>query len=1406
MITTQTFKRLPSDSGVTFEGFEDIKLRSREEVRKKLEEFINYCKEARKPAIRIILGEWGEGKTDAFKRYIEPRAKIEGNYAFLISTSTLINGYESPSIQELLKSTSLSAAKFLVVLFNAIREECGEERIPDPRNYRDALNYLNTVLNNLIGKNKSRKIFIFIDEFEELLLYPQRLRDIISGIKETINGMYKMIDEGGEYEGCLHLIIAATPDAYYKLQTTEDFSLIFGGLGRRAGRIDLPQIQKEEGITFLFELLKYAYRGELPQPLPINNLGIFNTIFRIAQGNPGALVSLFTRLMNSAKINEKFIRVIDYEHLLKFLEKEHIFVYGGSTACLAKETFHRLLKVVENQSKKELGEKCITLLKMLVGELKPFSINELEERIKHSNVTNLIAIVNDMLRKKEGIERAILRVRPLRPDKTFHDVERAFKDFIIERDDGKYIQIDSYSEKLSVFEDRISYFTYKDNSIVREIYLPYDEQSVMSFFEGITSDRVVELENIIKRLCKDEDYYIVSDVLLSQIYPTPVPRELEFIKDREMRLRIWRDVTKNLAREYEINMPQAFIHVLGRSKVFSVIEKGHVQKHDGLSACIAELKVEEVKINTLLFPVNGDVRGEDVEELWSIMRGRKPPIHCVLLIYTGELTSEAEEKIENKGIGKKGENIILRIHIHPTLIKRIICIYKASFMSAEKVDEKLLSSIINKIVIQELNLPDKIKNWLKEQEEKGAVVKLRISSTGNLGEFADTLKFFINFMDQEETTKGVFDKNQKLLGYVRYGAKKVGLIPDIQFPKFNEIVKDLSDNGFLIRLEEGKYRLQLHPVEKRILKILRGESKIPLKDLEEYFILGDTRYLREVFLPILEYKGLITREDKYISLTNRNELYSTVKGYYDRFIEEAKQYQDYGYVYMVKERGERSIFLTELSSFIHDLYKQVQKVSGLDDQLELQKLSLMRRLLEHFFEELLPLIKKASEKSNEIRFKAKGYQIDIKKLIDEIKEKCDKWFKLQFEAEGIEEYKLIQKFLKEIEEIHSLTHEEVKKVIKELKEDEKEKFRFNMAEEEAFYFNPKLYKISALYDDIDKKRKDVEEAVEELKKQFNSLEEKQKKIESELKKRDVPEEYKISHSMLEMLKQLNKDVIPQAQPYKIERLKMKDISEYVQQNLEIVNSSLNHLEKCIDTLDELYKTEEEFVNSLKEAIPLSSHLCSIFDIDEYSSIAEKFFHHIVNIVSQYKEHSQNIRLGEPKLLLEKMEELKEIIEELKGKLISERGLVYSKWKEYVDETKDFISNIKRTMEVLQRFIINVRKIKEIEEELNNIQNYINIKDIKELNLRLSELERRKQNVHDMLYETLKDLLTREEFLLIEYIVEKTKGKRKERSWIPLEEIYEFAEKKLHLDRPKILTSLEKLLDLKILKEGVTLVT
>jgi len=1396
--TTRIYERLPSDAGVTFEGFEDIKLKSRESVKEKLEDFIEYCKNARKPAIRVILGEWGEGKTDAYKRYIEPKAKADGNYAFFVSASTLSNGYETPPVVKLLKTTSLSAVRFLVVVFNCIREESRETKIPDPQSYQDASSYLNATLNNLIGEQKTRRIFIFIDEFEELLLTPARLRDIISGVKETINGRYAAIDEGGEYEGCVHFIIAATPDAYYRLQVDEESALIFGGLGRRAGVIDLPQIRKEEGITFIFELLKYIYRNNLPDPLPFNNLGIFNAIFRITQGNPGNIVSLFTRLMNSARVDEKSIKVIDSGHFLRFLEKEYVFVYGGSTACLETETFYRFLKLIEDQKIKDIGKKCSLLLKTIVGELKPFSAEELEKRLNYRNVRNLIAIINGDLKRKEGIEKAILKVSPLRQDKTFRDIEIAFKDFITTERGEKFIKIDNYSERLEAFEDRISFFEYKDNDIIKRIYLPSDRRSIMSFFEGITFDRAVEIEHIInRRLCGDEDYYIASDELLSQIFPTPIPRELDFIRNREKRLKLWRNVTKNLAKEYESYMPAAFIYVLEKSGLVSITEKaGYVP---GIPARFAELTVEGMKINTIFFSINGDVKGTDIEELWRLIRGRRPPIHCAFLIFTGELTQEAEDKIENKEMGKEGENIILEIRVHPTLAKRIICMYKASFM-IEDVDKNLLSSVISKLVTQELDIPTKIKNWLKEQEGRGIVITdLPIEATSNLREFADTLKFFINFIEYEGTTEEIFNKNQELLGYIRYAAKKVGLIPDIQLPKFNRIVEDLLNNGFLIR-SRSKYKIKRHPVENRILKILEKETRISQKELEGFFILKRSRYLSDVFLPVLEYKGLIKKEGNNYLLTDKNELFSEVEDYYRRFkrLTSDKQYQNYGFIYMTKERGERFISLTEFELFVDKLHNQLQEIFELNEEIALQKLSLMKRLLEHFMEELLPLFEKAYHKAEDILNSARTIRNRVRDSIDKLREDCDKWLKLKFRTENVTEYKKVQKSLEEIEKYATLPIESIKEITKEFKE-EKKIFSFRNEEETAFYFNPKLYKMSALLKEIEETNEDIRKTIENLEEQFGTFDKRQKEIESTLKDKTIDEKCKVSYTILKILNQLSKNLLPQIQPMTLETVRLDDLLRFVQQNMQPINANLNSFMSCAALLDELHATEEKFVDSLEECQYLCSYALFIFDIEEYVTAAKKFEAMLKDIASEYESCLKEIYLENPQSILRKIKDLRIRIDDLREKLVHGESLINSKWKEYVNATKDFISNIEDILGLLQRLSLDVGKSMN---RLNVIRKYIKAKRITELDLKLSELEQMKNKVREILYESLKEVLTNVELQLIEFLVRKLR--REKRRWLPVEDIYQFAKAELQIDPSKATELLRKLIKQGILREGISL--
>jgi hypothetical protein len=1402
--STRIFDRLPSDSGVTFEGFENVKLRSREEVKKQLEDFMKYCKSSRKPAIRIIVGEWGEGKTDTFERYIKPKAMEENDYAFLISASTLINQYDVPDTKKLLDVTSLQAVRFLVVLFNAIKEQCKIEEIPSSTSYNNAENYLNDTLNNLIGNNKTRRIYIFIDEFEEVLLYPSRLKEVISGIKETINGMYNQIDEGGKYEGSLHLIIAATPDAFYKLQTDEKTSLIFGGLGRRAGVIELPQISKEEGIRFLLELLKYSYSGNLPTVLPISNLGIFNVLLRVAQNNPGVLVSLFTRLMTSAKVDEKTVKIIDYDHLLKFLEKEVVFVYGGSTACLDKESFSRMLRILEDQKQKEIGDKCSKLFKILVGELKPFSKEELEKRVSHrDDIRNLINIINNILSNREGIGRAILKVCRLSQEKDFHDL---VKEFIIEMPDGKYINIDKYFEKLSSFKDRISYYEYVEGKMVEEIFLPCDEQSILSFFEGISEDRAKELSNRIKRkrLCDQErEYYVASDELLSQIYPTPIPRELEFIKNREERLKLWRGVTKNLAKEFENNMPEAFIDLLSKStdSSLSVIEKECNPVSTGMHICMAKLKRGELKINSLFYPVNGDVKADDIEEVWKLKKD-KPYIHCVLLIRTGELTSDAIDKIEDKELGKNGENLILDVQIHPTLAKKIICIYKAEKMP-NKIDEKILNTIINRIVTQELSLPKKINEWLKEQEKKGVFVRLNINSTSNLREFADTLRFYINFMEQEDTIENIYSKNQDLLRYTRFGTKKIGLIPDISMPKFKDVTMDLLENGFLTRTQEDKYKVSTHPVERRILNLL-SKKRMTLKDIEEYFIIENNRILQDVFLPILLYKGLITIEDgKYYKRVDKSVLLDAVNVDLNKFSNNVQRYLNCSYVYMTKERGERFISLREFELLLCNLKREREKVSEINEELELQKLSLMKRLLEHFFDEIYPLVKQSCEN---IENEKSNIDLNLKEItnqLDRIKEECNKWFKLVFEKENIEEYKNIQVLVDKASKIYSYTENDIKEEIEKFDKETKKVFSFDKNEKDAYYFNPKLYLLSKCSKEISNIKEKIEKEIIKLSSHFDRLNKKQENVKSSLNSKKITEKYKVSYLISKsMLEQLSKDLIPDIKPIQIPRLKIDEIYGYIVPNINNIEERLDVLSKCIDTLDKLYEKEKEFLDFVEKNASLSSHLLSVFDLESFNAIAKEFDQAVRNVRSQYENLSPNVLNKTPIEIMNELEKLKELIKKLHERLELEKEKVNAIWNEYVEMTNNFVFNTRYIIRILQNIINDDTKIKSIEKDLRELMELVDVQDLEKISKKISELEEKKRSVRSKLYDALKRVLTEEEFLLLELIVGKLKEKKKD--WILIEEIYQFVENNLHIEPSKTSEMINKLVQLNILKQGVRL--
>src|SRR5262249_16423869 len=135
MERTALYKRLPPDAGtagfdpsVHLSGFQNIQIPSRVVAERQIHEFLKYCEnDATQPAARMLLGSWGEGKTEAFHRCILPRARDRQHRAYLVTSRSIANAYGH---YEGLDSSE--ARLFLAAALHVLREE-GVKEIPPLR-------------------------------------------------------------------------------------------------------------------------------------------------------------------------------------------------------------------------------------------------------------------------------------------------------------------------------------------------------------------------------------------------------------------------------------------------------------------------------------------------------------------------------------------------------------------------------------------------------------------------------------------------------------------------------------------------------------------------------------------------------------------------------------------------------------------------------------------------------------------------------------------------------------------------------------------------------------------------------------------------------------------------------------------------------------------------------------------------------------------------------------------------------------------------------------------------------------------------------------------------------------------------------------------------------------------------
>lgn len=1334
---TVLYKHIPGDQGVagslndngeesSFPGYSDIKIKSREQFINQLIDFINFSKKHAKGSTAYpIIGEWGQGKTDSYFRFIKPYVEDMEDYAFYVSTSTLSRIYKNKD--NVADKTNLISLKFLASLFEGIRSESrcdNSKQLPILEEYPDPNTYIRDILEDLTEKN-NKKIFVFLDEFEEILNQKEEiLRDIISGIKETINGNYQLIHSKGDFEASIHLFIGITPDALYKLRTMEGTEEIFGGLLRRLNAIELKGLDRKEGIFYLNGLLEESYEKEMPIPYPIESYGLFNTLFKVSQKNIGNLRKLYTSLFNSLE-KDGMLKVLNYKNLLEFLERNKVFVYGAQAPCVEKDSYYKILNYIEEQKNEEEGLVAVELFKLFLADLKPMNVEYLAKKLnKDKNlILRGITIINRNVNENEKIKNSILRVSPLKNDKKIQDIEAVFqRDIVFDETSERYELVlgdkKPYREYLDEFIDRITFFDLdSDNELSSKIYLPFEKTDAKMFFKNeISSEEASEISMKFRELVDNKVEYLSNELVQNLIYPTPIPRDLNFIKDKSIKLEIWRDVLKNHTEYYEKYISEAFLKALINSEIYSIPE-GKIENYDNYHTTFELIeKQSKSNIKTLLYSIKGDVKSEDVNLVSSILSD-DISINLAILLTGGDFSKKASELLDNN-------SKILGIHVHPNISKTLICTSIAPEKYEGKIDDILLKSVYKKIIQKDFLLDEKIDDWLNIQLENGLVIEQIETSAKTVKNLADCLKLYINYKDTPYASKEILEKNkEEILRFKKYRTQMTGLIgSDFEGKIVEELSVDLYTNGFLSK-KNSKYSVKKHPVETRLEKLFDTKRKINIDDLNNSFIIreGNKKVLEDLFLDLLVYKGKIelgkkkNREPKNYVLVNRDQKITTLKKEYKKFKEFANKenYMAVGHVFFSKDRGSNIIFLEDLYNFINGLFDSIENLEYSYEDEELgKKIYLADKLIEYFNKKYKTDIKAAFDAETDYKELIESKMSILEKEFLYITENSYKMLDIQFKDgnESIQEYRILKKYFDEFIQFHNeqIDKIEIENLRDNLTTEELREFRFDVKPSiNAHFFNLRLFKLEKLKNKFESSANSLEKQLLRNKQSFTTINNDITNLKKQFDMINVDKKYRISYGLYNDISLSG--ISENGTVELVGAIKLSELEDRTESKIGKIRTDLKDIIINIKSVEDTLEEEIKLLKSIEDYKQDIDIIKDIFDLDGLEEYA--------NIYQEYLLRIENDYIKSDHLELKKRDKNTSFfVEKWRTSLESKYNkVILEVWKHFIYEIQNNASKMEKSIKTVRQIQINAgnefkeedkEKIKDILDNLKKIKTII----------------------------------------------------------------------------------------------------
>ncbi|MEM3760140.1 MAG: hypothetical protein QXZ02_03395 [Candidatus Bathyarchaeia archaeon] len=1416
MSETIKYVRLPPPHPVPFAGFKFAKIPSREPVENRLKQILKKTREATSLTVTIIKAEWGEGKTDAFERYIKPEVESKGDIAYLVSTSTIINKLSKAST--LLPTNPPESVTLLSMIFYSIKDELrlrneNYSLFPDEANYNDPYQYiLETLRNHLTAKTKKR-MYIFIDEFEEILIHPINIqKKFLSGLKELINGQLKLIHTDGEFQGCVHFFIACTPYAYNRLKEDIELKEIFGSISSRIGAniIDLPQISRKEALQFQVDILKYCYDGKLPTPLPVKSSGVLNGIATISQRNLRPMIQFIGELLNAASTDDK-LRVINYQIFMDTMRGREISVFGETTSCIDNDLLTKIEKTLLNV--KNYGVKCLELFKLLAGELKPFSLQEIEARLglESSQIHSLVEIINQEL-NKIGISKAISRLMPLKEGKDVDDVIESFN--LVEN------AIFLAHNKIPVerfYEEFIQYEIDESGILHPVLIIPKDDEEIIKAFEVFEEVSIDEedvkflkrkLESYVESIAK-ETRFMLSKELSFQLYPSPIIYQIDFIEDRQKRMGLWREAIKNFA-DMGRALRDGFIEVINSSEEFKISGVPNIYT----LKCYLQPGIE-TKLNVAIYASTTGMSMTDVGCIRDILRKEKVDLFLVLCV--GMIDEDASKELAE--ISK-----VLVIQLKTIRAQQLIALTLARYRNI-KVNERILRGKLEQIY-HEIGFFRLFNGWVEKCKNQGILLTDLIKTVGEKdSDLADAMVYYLEKVGHPLTFEEVYENVEKLRSFTLYGTKAPFCPFDIEKPEDLQIYqKDLIANGFIKEYADGRLEILPTPIEQRILELVKqGISTIDGIKRNFIIIAQNERLIEDVYLPILERKGLLTIEKDDIRLVDFTSLEQKTRKDFQTYREKIKdirnQYWDYAHICISKERESKIIMLEEFDNLLEQLWSQCESTEiRYNKELFARLLYLINILLEYFNEVLHPTVQNAFNRGKELAKEINQSIEEAESLLNRILEEFNRYSDRKYALRDVEEFSTLQELKENVQKSLSKTYtfEEIVKEVEFLEdsiyrvrgkiEGYPKYFYFRKSPKEASYFNFKVYDIEQrILKQVKTKTEEIVNQCNEILDDINDSIEFSNEIGAKLIKYNISNTYKISKEVFNSLKSCQ--AVPVKAP-QLAFLSLEDIKSFFNELYKTLKEYSSKIEFSLSIINDLIKNEK-ILNSAKDGIVAkANNLRNFFEgYESEVEIVKSVIAKIEEIDNRYNSIYQSSRSLSEKT--RKIDELNNAARELSKKLselMESLNILDTDLEGLCREKVRYIEayqiNITKILDVLKEAGEDATSLKKAFKEISDeaIESLQNLSSGNNVKLKWCEIEEDLNLLKKQLFESVKRIISEEEFEVLLLIIEKSTAHQ----WLVLPEIIDDIASSLKRPKQQISEIIDNLAKKKLLKIGISL--